>query len=346
MRSVSQQKEGTGRSGRRYALLAAFLIALLLFSFTLSISAGSSYIPMPDIIDAVFHDNGSKLHSIILSIRIPRAIEAAFIGANLGAAGALMQAMTRNALASPGIFGINAGASVAVVLLLVVFPAAVPLHFTMIGAFMGGSASVLAVYAVSSFFNEGQKEIGFALTGIVIQAILASITQMFLIFNEENTETVLFWLAGSLSGSSWEKIAFLIPVSVTALLVAVLLGKTASVLSLGEDVSKALGQKVWFSRVLIGLTVIALAGVSVSVAGPIGFIGLMVPHMVRYMAGADYRVVIPLSALLGASLLLFADISSRFVYFPYETPVGVVTAFIGSPFFIYLARKRKEETDR
>ncbi|MCY8841381.1 iron chelate uptake ABC transporter family permease subunit [Bacillus atrophaeus] len=158
MRSVSQQKEGT-RSGRKYALLAAFLIALLLFSFTLSISAGSSYISMPDIIDAVFHDDGSKLHSIILSIRIPRAIEAAFIGANLGAAGALMQAMTRNALASPGIFGINAGASVAVVLLLVVFPAAVPLHFTMIGAFMGGGASVLAVYAVSFFLMKVKKRL-------------------------------------------------------------------------------------------------------------------------------------------------------------------------------------------
>nr|MDH3162968.1 iron ABC transporter permease [Bacillus licheniformis] len=200
----------------------------------------------------------------------------------------------------------------------------------------------LIVYAVASVFSEHDRDISFALIGVVIQAILASMTQMLLIFHEESTETLLFWLSGSLAGSSWDKLHLLVPVSIAGLLTALALGRAASVMSLGDEVSHGLGQKVWLSRLLIAFTVVALAGVSVSAAGPIGFIGLMVPHMIRYLIGADYRAVIPYSALLGAVLLLFADILSRFVYFPYQTPVGVVTAMIGTPFFIYLARRRKK----
>ncbi|ASB90228.1 FecCD family ABC transporter permease [Bacillus sonorensis] len=323
-------------------LVRIALFTLLIVSFMLSVSIGSTHIALSDIWSAVFSYSDSKLHSIILSIRIPRALEAAVIGASLGAAGALMQAVTRNPLASPSIFGINAGASAAVVFLTVMFPAAAIPQVTMGAAFAGGTMAAVIVYAIASVFSEHSRDISFALVGVVIQAILASITQMLLIFHEESTETILFWLSGSLAGSSWDKLNFLLPVSLAGLLFAFALGGTASVLSLGDDISQGLGQKVWLSRVLIGVTVVALAGASVSAAGPIGFIGLMVPHMIRYVMGVDYRTVIPYSAVLGAVLLLLADIASRFVYYPYQTPVGVVTAFIGTPFFIYLARRRKE----
>ncbi|MEK5100165.1 MULTISPECIES: FecCD family ABC transporter permease [Bacillus] len=327
---------------KKVLLTRIALIILLFVCFTLSVSVGSANIALSDIWSAIFSYGDSKLDSIILSIRIPHALEAALIGANLGAAGALMQAVTRNSLASPSIFGINAGASAAVVFLTVVFPAAAVPMMTMGTAFIGGAVAAVTVYAIASVFSENQRDISFALVGVVIQAILASVTQMLLIFHEESTETILFWLSGSLAGSSWEKLGFLIPVSFLGLLIAIALGRTASVLSLGDDISQGLGQKVWISRMLIAVTVIALAGVSVAAAGPIGFIGLMVPHMIRYMMGADYRTVIPYSAICGALLLLAADIASRFVYYPYQTPVGVVTAFIGTPFFIYLARRRKE----
>ncbi|WP_326924202.1 iron ABC transporter permease [Bacillus haynesii] len=325
---------------KRFAPL--IFVFLLLASFALSVSIGSSTIALSDIWAAVFAYDGSKLHAIIQSIRIPHALAAALIGANLGAAGALMQAVTRNALASPSIFGINAGASLAVVCLTVMFPALAAPQIAMGAAFAGGAAAALVVYAVASVFSEHDRDISFALIGVVIQAIIASMTQMLLIFHEESTETLLFWLSGSLAGSSWDKLHLLIPVSIAGLLTALALGKAASVMSLGDDVSHGLGQNVWLSRLLIAFTVVALAGASVSAAGPIGFIGLMVPHMIRYLIGADYRVVIPYSALLGAVLLLIADILSRFVYFPYQTPVGVVTAMIGTPFFIYLARRRKK----
>ncbi|MEC1261661.1 iron ABC transporter permease [Bacillus swezeyi] len=327
---------------KKKLLIRGVFLVLFIVSLMLSISIGSSNIAFSDIWAAVFSYDGSKLHSIIQSIRIPRALEAALIGANLGAAGALMQAVTRNPLASPSVFGINAGASAAVVFLLVMFPAAVSLQLTMGAAFAGGSAAALIVYMIASVLSEHHRDISFALIGVVIQAILASVTQMLLIFNEESTETILFWLSGSLAGSSWDKLDFLIPVSAAGLVTAFALGKAASVLSLGDDISQSLGQKVWISRIFIAITVVALAGASVAAAGPIGFIGLMVPHMIRYIMGADYRTVIPYSAMLGAVLLLLADIASRFVYFPYQTPVGVVTAVLGTPFFIYLARRRKE----
>lgn len=327
---------------KKVLLIRIAFVILLLVCFTLSVSIGSANIALSDIWSAIFSYDDSKLDSIILSIRIPRALEAALIGANLGAAGALMQAVTRNPLASPSIFGINAGASAAVVFLTVVFPAAAVPMMAMGTAFIGGAVAAVTVYVIASVFSENQRDISFALVGVVIQAILASVTQMLLIFHEESTETILFWLSGSLAGSSWEKLEFLIPVSLLGLLIAIALGRTASVLSLGDDISQGLGQKMWISRMLITVTVIALAGVSVAAAGPIGFIGLMVPHIIRYTMGADYRTVIPYSAILGAVLLLAADIASRFVYYPYQTPVGVVTAFIGTPFFIYLARRRKE----
>ncbi|ATH94966.1 siderophore ABC transporter permease [Bacillus glycinifermentans] len=327
---------------KKVLLIRIAFVILLLVCFTLSVSIGSANIALSDIWSAIFSYDDSKLDSIILSIRIPRALEAALIGANLGAAGALMQAVTRNPLASPSIFGINAGASAAVVFLTVVFPAAAVPMMTMGTAFIGGAVAAVTVYVIASVFSENQRDISFALVGVVIQAILASVTQMLLIFHEESTETILFWLSGSLAGSSWEKLEFLIPVSLLGLLIAIAFGRTASVLSLGDDISQGLGQKMWISRMLITVTVIALAGVSVAAAGPIGFIGLMVPHIIRYTMGADYRTVIPYSAILGAVLLLAADIASRFVYYPYQTPAGVVTAFIGTPFFIYLARRRKE----
>ncbi|MEC3606508.1 iron ABC transporter permease [Bacillus glycinifermentans] len=327
---------------KKVLLIRIAFVILLLVCFTLSVSIGSANIALSDIWSAIFSYDDSKLDSIILSIRIPRALEAALIGANLGAAGALMQAVTRNPLASPSIFGINAGASAAVVFLTVVFPAAAVPMMTMGTAFIGGAVAAVTVYVIASVFSENQRDISFALVGVVIQAILASVTQMLLIFHEESTETILFWLSGSLAGSSWEKLEFLIPVSLLGLLIAIAFGRTASVLSLGDDISQGLGQKMWISRMLITVTVIALAGVSVAAEGPIGFIGLMVPHIIRYTMGADYRTVIPYSAILGAVLLLAADIASRFVYYPYQTPAGVVTAFIGTPFFIYLARRRKE----
>ncbi|MCM3269956.1 iron ABC transporter permease [Paenibacillus elgii] len=324
------------------ALVAAAGFVLLTVALLLSVAVGSTSMPISSVLTALLHEDGSRTHSIIRNIRIPRTVVTALAGANLAVAGALMQAVTRNPLASPGVFGINAGASVAVVFVAVTYPF-VTGGYTVAAAFVGGAAAAVVVFAMASAFKGAHMEVNLALTGVAIQAILSAATQALLIFNETKTDSVLFWLAGSVSGRRWEHVQTLLWWGVPALAVAFALGRSASILSLGEDMARGLGQSVWKARSLITLVVISLAGVSVAVAGPIGFVGLIVPHIARYLTGADYRAVIPLSALLGAVLLLLADLASRFVLFPYETPVGVVTALIGTPYFIYLARRRRKE---
>ncbi|WP_157244016.1 FecCD family ABC transporter permease [Paenibacillus elgii] len=330
------------RRAARIALVAAAGFVLLTVALLLSVAVGSTSMPISSVLTALLHEDGSRTHSIIRNIRIPRTVVTALVGANLAVAGALMQAVTRNPLASPGVFGINAGASVAVVFVAVTYPF-VTGGYTVAAAFAGGAAAAVVVFAMASAFKGAYMEVNLALTGVAIQAILSAATQALLIFNETKTDSVLFWLAGSVSGRKWEHVQTLLWWGVPALAVAFALGRSASILSLGEDMARGLGQSVWKARSLITLVVILLAGVSVAVAGPIGFVGLIVPHIVRYLTGADYRAVIPLSALLGAVLLLLADLASRFVLFPYETPVGVVTALIGTPYFIYLARRRRKE---
>ncbi|WP_371318178.1 FecCD family ABC transporter permease [Paenibacillus elgii] len=330
------------RRAVRIALVAAAGFVLLTVALLLSVAVGSTSMPISSVLTALLHEDGSRTHSIIRNIRIPRTVVTALAGANLAVAGALMQAVTRNPLASPGVFGINAGASVAVVFVAVTYPF-VTGGYTVAAAFVGGAAAAVVVFAMASAFKGAHMEVNLALTGVAIQAILSAATQALLIFNETKTDSVLFWLAGSVSGRRWEHVQTLLWWGVPALAVAFALGRSASILSLGEDMARGLGQSVWKARSLITLVVISLAGVSVAVAGPIGFVGLIVPHIARYLTGADYRAVIPLSALLGAVLLLLADLASRFVLFPYETPVGVVTALIGTPYFIYLARRRRKE---
>ncbi|WP_427126620.1 FecCD family ABC transporter permease [Priestia megaterium] len=325
-------------------IIAIFLavIILLLISMFLSISIGSIHISFGTIKQAILNFDGSKEQSIIQTVRLPRLLVTAFVGANLAVAGALMQALTRNPLASPGIFGINAGASAAMVFLTVLVPG-VSMIGGVFGAFLGGAVAAVIVYVMSSLIKGGDSDVKLALTGVAIQGMLMSLTQTLLIFNESKTEGVMFWLTGSVIGRDWGHVHVLLPFSIVGLIIAFGLGRASSLLSLGDDVARGLGQRVFVIRAFTAVVVIVLAGVSVAIAGPIGFVGLVVPHMVRYLIGVDYRVVLPMSALLGASLLLLADVLSRFITYPYETPVGAVTALLGTPYFIYLARRKKTE---
>lgn len=327
--------------GKALWISAAGLI-ILLFVLFLSVSLGSTNLSLSTIWASIFHNDGSRAHIILQNVRIPRMIVTAFVGANLAVAGALMQAVTRNVLASPGIFGINAGAAAAVVFFTVQVPFLSSGNMVY-AAFVGGASAAVVVYAMASVFKGNHMEVHLALTGVAVQAILSALTQGMIIFNETQMDRVLFWLAGSVSSRKWEHTELIMLWSVPALLAAFSFGRAASVLSLGEELARALGQRIMITRSLMAIIVIVLAGVSVSIAGPIGFVGLIVPHIVRYLIGVDYRLVLPLSALFGSIMLVLADLASRYIVFPYETPVGVVTALIGTPFFIYLARRRKKE---
>lgn len=315
-------------------------LALLLLLFCGSLMLGTSLFPLPTVWDYLFHYSALlKDHLLLHLLRMPRALATLLIGANLAVAGCIMQALTRNPLASPSLFGLNAGASFMVVLSIVLFPALGGLALA--GAsFAGGLLTVLLVLVMSAAVRGGHMEVRMALVGIVIQALLSSFTQGLLIFNEESAGRILFWLAGSVAGIKWEEVGLLIIFSLTGLICAQCLSRSLTLISVGDDIARGLGLRIWLLRVSGSSIVVILAGISVAVCGPIGFVGLIVPHIARYLMGNDYRLLIPFSALGGAILLTAADIVSRFISFPSETPVGIVTALIGAPYFVYLARRR------
>ncbi|MDH2364020.1 FecCD family ABC transporter permease [Priestia megaterium] len=319
---------------RRY-IIGFISVFLLIAGIFIHVSVGSSSIGITDVIKALFQPDNSKQTTVIQTLRLPRAVLAALIGASLAVAGALMQAITRNSLASPQVFGVNAGASLAIVVATILFP---ELHSktTVYFAFLGSALGGITVY----LFAAGGKvtHIKLALAGMAVHLFLSSLTQGVIVLNEDATD-VLYWLVGSINGKNWSHVLILLPWSVFGLLAAFIMGRSISILVLGENMAIGLGEKVQWIRLVSGVIVIILAGSSVAVAGPIGFIGLMVPHIARKLVGGDYQRILPFSALLGGILLIYADILSRFIAYPFESPVGIVTALIGAPFFLYLARK-------
>ncbi|ANY67645.1 iron-siderophore ABC transporter permease [Paenibacillus sp. BIHB 4019] len=326
-------------SRKKANVLAVYSIGslLLIIGLFTSIVIGVTDISAGSSIKSLFVWTGSKEQLIIQTLRLPRALVGGLVGAGLAVAGAIMQALTRNPLASPQVFGINAGASLAVVASVVLVSSATSIHlvyFAFAGAAFGGAI----IYFCAS--AGGLTPVKLALAGMSIHFLLSSLTQGLILFDENATD-VLFWLAGSLNNSNWNAVQQLLPWSIIGLTTAILLSGSISILGLGDETSKSLGQRVALIRLAASAIVIILAGSAVSVTGPIGFIGLMVPHIVRKMVGQDYRVILPLSALFGAVVLTYADALARLLAYPFETPVGIVTALIGGPFFLYLARKER-----
>lgn len=278
----------------------------------------------------------SKEALVLTTLRLPRLLLGLILGANLAVAGALMQAVTRNPLASPQVFGVNAGASLFVVLALLLFPAlgtANLVYFAFHGAMIGG----LLVFSFASV--RGMTSLKLALVGMAIHLLLTSLTKGLILFNDRITN-VLYWLSGSISDSGWIEVRLILPWSIIGLILAFSLAKSLAIFQLGQDVAVGLGQNITRIRILAAIAVVLLAGVTVAVAGAIGFIGLMVPHIVRRLVGEDYRYVLPISALCGGLLLTYADVLARFIAYPYESPVGIVTALLGAPFFLYLAKRQ------
>lgn len=321
---------------------------VLLFgtAFVLSVALGQTPIPFQTTLDAFFHYDGSNTeHVIVTTSRITRAIIAAVIGANLAIAGALMQALTRNPLAAPDLFGINAGALFFIVFAITFFSVDSLTSYMWI-AFLGAAVASLLVFFLGSIGRDGLTPIKIVLAGAAISALFVSFTQGMLVIDEQAIQSILFWMAGSVAGRDLDMLLPVLPFMLGAGLVALFLGRPINILLSGDDIAKGLGQRTILIKVVIGLAVVFLAGGSVAVAGSIGFVGFIVPHIARGLTGPDYRWLIPFSALIGASLLLLADVAARFIVMPQEMPIGVMTALIGAPFFVHIARKglsRNEE---
>lgn len=320
--------------------LLGILIGSLFFLISIfaSIVLGYTDVKLSMAVDAFTAFNGSSEHIVIRDVRMPRALIAGAVGASLAIAGAIMQALTKNPLASPGIFGVNAGAGFFIVVAVSLFSVTAMTHFIWL-AFFGAAFAAIIVYSLGSLGREGLTPIKLTLAGAAIAALFTSFTQGLLVLDETALEEVLFWLAGSVRGRELEFLYMVLPYLAIAWVASIFIARPINILTMGEDVAKGLGQKTWLVKLVSGILIIFLAGGSVAVAGPIGFIGIVIPHVARALVGSDHRWVFPYCGILGGILLILADVSARFIIFPQEVPVGIMTAIIGTPFFIYIARK-------
>ncbi|NET11093.1 MAG: iron ABC transporter permease [Merismopedia sp. SIO2A8] len=315
-------------------------VGILVLCLFASIGLGAADITPGEVWDALFtFDESSTNHLIIRTVRLPRSIIALLVGAAMAIAGAIMQGLTSNPLASPSILGVSTGAAFAVVLSTFIFGVS-SLSVYAWFALAGGAVTAGLVYLFASLGPGGVTPLNLTLAGTVFSTLISTLTSGILILNQQTLEQVRFWLAGSLSGGDIDLVRQVIPYLIVGFFLALALGRHVTTLSLGETVAKGLGQNTAWIKVLGAISVVLLVGGSVSIAGPIGFVGLIVPHFVRFLVGVDYRWILPYAAILGAVILLIADICARLILRPIELPVGLVMPLLGAPFFIYLIRTR------
>ncbi|WP_221569059.1 iron ABC transporter permease [Alkalihalobacillus sp. TS-13] len=313
-------------------------IFLVVFFIGCSVVYGYTSVNWGMVIQSFTQFDGSNEHIIIQESRVPRALIGAAVGASLAIAGALMQGITRNPLASPSIFGINAGAGFFIVLAVTFFSISSIHQFAWI-AFFGAMVTSLIVYLLGSLGRDGLTPVKLTLAGAAMAAMFASMTQGMLALDEKALEEVLFWLTGSIEGRKLGILTAMLPYLIIGWIGSLLITGQMNTLSMGDDVAAGLGQNTVLVKISAAVVIVLLAGSAVAIAGPIGFIGIVIPHIARGLVGINYKWIIPYSGLLGAILLLLADIGARYVIMPKEVPVGVMTALIGTPFFIYIARR-------
>ncbi|MGG1517999.1 iron ABC transporter permease [Paenibacillus oryzisoli] len=325
-------------------ILAAAPIAVLL-TMILSISYGTKNISFSQITDAFMHwDSGNVDHQIIMHARLPRVIGALLVGAFLAVSGALMQGMTRNYLASPSIMGISDGSAFAVTVIMVVAPYSSMM--AMIGAsFVGSALAIVIVFGLASLLPGGMSPVRLAILGTLIGTFLSSVSSAIAMYFQVS-QNVSFWYNSRLHQLDPKLIWLAVPFAVVGLALAIWLSKSVTIFSLGDEVAVSLGQKTTQVKLLTTLSVVLLTGISVAIAGKIGFVGLIVPHITRFLVGIDYKWIIPCAAVLGAVFLGLCDVASRYLGNPFEMPIGVVTGILGVPFFLYLIRTRGGESNR
>ncbi|EJR53645.1 MULTISPECIES: FecCD family ABC transporter permease [Bacillus] len=322
----------------KFVCFMSLTILCLIGSIFLAIAFGAKDIHLQTVWAAVF-DYNPKLtqHQIIYELRLPRVIGAAVVGAAFAVAGAVMQGVTRNPLADAGVLGINAGAMFVVALSFAFFPH-MPYSYLMIVSFMGAVLSTVLIFIIGSATSGGLTPMRLTIAGAVMAALLHSLSSGIAIYYDLSQD-LAFWYAGGVAGVKWDHLKFLVPIILITIVFATVLGRSISLISMGDDVATNLGVKTNRTRILGMIIVVILAGVSVSAVGSIGFVGLVIPHIARKLVGVNYRLIIPMSALLGAMLLVLADLGARTVNPPKELAIGIMVALVGVPFFLYIARK-------
>ena len=324
-------------TGRRIAVLAAGIVVLLLVVLA-SLAVGSRQIAPVDVIHALTSPDGGEASTIVRSLRVPRTAVGLEVGVALALGGVVMQALTRNPLADPRILGISAGASVGVVTAIAAFGVVTLAGYVWFGL-AGAALAGILVYSVANRARTGASPVTLALVGAAIDATLGAAVYGLLAIDAHTFDQYRFWVVGSLAGRTPTAALQVLPVLVVGLVLAVAAARGLDALALGDDVARGLGHRVGRVRLSAGVAAVLLTGGAVALAGPIAFVGLAVPHLIRALVGADHRWVLAVSAVAGPVLVLAADVIGRVITPPAEVPTGVITALVGAPLLIVLVRR-------
>ena len=330
----AKQSDAMTRTSWRIFMLVCFLFAAIGLAI-LSLMKGSMTIAAGDVLQAVFGNHSNVSGQVIWNIRLPRTIVAGLVGMNLAMAGAILQSVMRNPLADPHIIGISSGAGLAGVIILILFPQME--YLVTPAAFLGAMAAAIMVYLLA--WKGGIKPIRIILAGVAVSAFLGAGISALMVFYSDRVHGALMWMVGGFSARSWPHFYIIMPYSVVGGLLALGYAKKLNVLNLGDDVARSLGLNVECTRLTSTAIAALLAASAVSVAGLLGFVGLIVPHVARLLVGSDYRFLLPASALLGLGTVIGCDTIARTVFAPVEIPVGIIMAMVGAPFFLYLLRR-------
>lgn len=336
--TMTNKTNSKSNSRSRHIYIYILLFGLLITAPFLSVMLGSVYINPADILKCFFTpDKTSVTYILIMNIRLPRMLGAIIAGMGLSVAGVILQGVMNNALASPNTIGVNSGAGFFVMLAMMLFPHSG--YATSIASFVGALLTTLAIYALAYMADSSRTTI--ILAGITVSSFLNAGINTIKLINTDITLNITSFLMGTLSGLTFNKIALPAIGIIAAVLVSLILAKPLNILSLGDDYARSLGLNVPLTRFFLLVLSSIMAGLVVSFAGLLSFIGLIVPHICRTLFGSDARYLLPTSALLGASFVLICDIIGRLIAAPYELPAGIIMAFIGGPFFMYLLLKKK-----
>lgn len=323
------------------------IIGIYLFSFIIlglcivaSLAWGSRHIEFSEVIKSLMENDYMSFNALVVRERIPRTVFSIIAGASLGISGALMQSITRNPIADPSILGVNTGASLFVVFGIAFLNISTANEYIWF-ALVGSAITAICVYWISSIGPGGITPIKLALSGSAVSAILSSLVSLIILPRADAMDAYRFWQVGSVSGATWEGITSILPFLVVGLIISIIATPALNALALGDEVATGLGVNTGLVRLVCAIAGVILCGATTAIAGPIGFVGLMIPHTIRIILGSNMKSIVPMSAIGGAILLTISDVIGRVIGSPGELEVGIITAFLGAPILVIIARKAK-----
>lgn len=323
---------------KKFSWLLLLFSGCFIICFFLAITQGAADLSFETIWNAIFaFDYENQLHQVLRNIRLPRVLAAFLVGSCFAVTGAIMQGITKNALADGGLLGVNSGAAMGLAIAFILFPSIQPSQAALF-SFFGAFAATALLFLLTRYAKLGMSPTGLILAGVALSSFFSAISQALSLQFDLNQE-LAFWFIGGAANVTWQQLRFVSPIYLIAIVFVLRLGKALNLLALGDDTVISLGKHPHLIRASALLLVVVLAGMAVSLVGPVSFVGLMVPHVVRGMVGKNYQLILPLTILGGGILVMAADLAGRLINPPFETPFGILMALIGVPFLLIKIRR-------